>query len=59
MSLRKHGYYRRPIIDPSETDWQPIGDQHASSETDMPHRDHYTSSETHWRPTCLIEDRIA
>ena len=58
--------YRKPIGDPSETDiphrrpTSLIGDQHPSSETDMPQRrpigDQHASVETHRRPTCLSGD---
>ena len=52
MSSRKYYYYRRPIRYPSETnmpDQRPVGDRHATLETDMPH----------WRPTCHIGDQHA
>ena len=34
--------------------WHSFGDQHASSETDIPHRRHIGDQHAHWRCRCLI-----
>ena len=56
-SSRKYYYYRRPVVDISETHQRPTCLIEDPSETDMPDRRPISETDMpHQRPTCLIGD---